>query len=127
MPFANSDNTVADLIVIQGPDSGKRLPLRSVLNVGRSPQADIRTSDRRDPDTVAEIEDADGGFFLRPRGLVELNGRPSRGSPLQHGDLIQVGDTIIFFSEDLGGSDRGMPLEIGSAPDLPQRDVQARV
>jgi diguanylate cyclase (GGDEF)-like protein len=83
-------------------------------------------ADRREGQGSATVEVEGEICILHPRGRVELNGKAAGRATLRHGDLIQVGETVIYFSEDPLPEERGPGLDVGSAPDLPRGDVQAR-
>lgn len=117
---------MAVLVVIQGPESGRRFPCGELTTLGRSPECDIRCSDRRGAEGAAEVHRQDGGHALRCTGAVELNGRPSRGGILHHGDILQVGGTVLLYSEETPIEEDGQGIEIVSAPDLPLGEVKAR-
>lgn len=117
---------MAFLVVIQGPDSGKRYAIGERSTLGRAAESDIPVSDRRGSEGAAEVAKKDGGYVLRCTGVVELNGRPSRGGSLHHGDMIQVGGTVLLFSEVAPREQDGQGIEIVSAPDLPRGEVKAR-
>ncbi|MCZ6601526.1 MAG: sensor domain-containing diguanylate cyclase, partial [Planctomycetota bacterium] len=55
-----------------------------------------------------------------------VNGRPSHGGLLHHGDIIQIGDTVLLFSEESPQEDDGAGIDIVTAPDLPLGEVKAR-
>lgn len=117
---------MAVLVTIQGPDSGRRYPIGSSSTLGRSPDCDIPVSDRRGAEGAAEIIEEDGAYRLRCTGHVDLNGRLTRGATLQHGDIIQIGGSVLLFSEEVPPQEDGEGIEIVSAPDLPEGEVRAR-
>lgn len=95
--------TTATLLVLQGVDQGKRAALdASVVSLGRSPQNGLRILDtevsrkhaelRREGTrwTLADLSSSNGTF---------VNGQPIRTVTLRNGDQIQIGRTILLFSD----------------------------
>ncbi len=107
---------MASLFVIQGADQGKRFEFKSgLVPLGRDHSNAIRLHDtevsrrhaelRHDADTyrVVDLGSANGTF---------VNGQPTDQSLLHSGDRLQLGQTVMLYSE-------------GSSS--PRRDLTARV
>ena len=99
--------TKASLIVLQGPEIGRDFRLRkSLVILGRSPEADIRLHDGGASRAHASIEcswgDEDGNttYTIRDLGSTNatfVNSQPIESAELHDGDKIQIGDTVMKF------------------------------
>jgi signal transduction histidine kinase/pSer/pThr/pTyr-binding forkhead associated (FHA) protein len=94
---------VARLIVIKGPDEGRQfeLPSDGPAPIGRDRSNRIVLHDTEISRRHAEISPKDGGYRLRDVGSANgtlVNTQPVRDIPLQAGDHITLGQTILVFS-----------------------------
>ena len=115
----------ARLLVVESPDprmSDKSFDLGpGIFRIGRSEDADLRSTDVRWSRKSAEIEYHDGGFFLRDvssNGIVLDGRRVSAGTltPLFFGAQITIGTTRLRFA----------PARDISVPDLSGATVAGR-
>jgi signal transduction histidine kinase/pSer/pThr/pTyr-binding forkhead associated (FHA) protein len=100
--------SVASLFVIQGADQGKRFELGSnPMALGRDNSNPIRLHDtevsRRHAE-VRRVEDAYRVVDLGSANGTYLNGQPIDNSPLRSGDRLQLGQSVMLFSEGPSGS-----------------------
>ncbi len=95
---------MASLFVIQGADQGKRFELESrAVALGRENSNPIRLHDTEVSRRHAEVRQDDESTFL----VVDLgsangtfvNGRQIDQAPIRSGDRLQVGQTVMLFSE----------------------------
>lgn len=92
----------ARLVVLQGARVGRRHPLDHASTIGRGPSCTVPLDDpmasrkhallRRTTDAGWELMD------LGSRNGTELNGRRVVVAPIQFGDRIQIGGTVLLFS-----------------------------
>ena len=105
---------MARIIIENGPDKGKEVPLRSgaTLLIGRDAQAGLSVPDERMSgshfrivaiEDECRVEDAGSqeGTFLNDQRLTE----PARLAP---GDKILAGETVFTFLENGGAERRGL-------------------
>jgi len=94
--------TVPRLIVIKGADEGKQFDLTgSVLGVGRDATNQIRLHDTEVSRRHAEFREVEGGYSLVDVGSANgtfVNEQPVKDVPLQAGDRVQIGQTILVYS-----------------------------
>ena len=95
---------MASLFVIQGADQGKRFELNSKpMALGRDNSNPIRLHDTEVSRRHAEVRQADDATFrvvdLGSANGTYLNGQPIDQSPLVPGDRLQLGQTVMLFSE----------------------------
>jgi signal transduction histidine kinase len=91
------------LIVIKGADEGKQFELGGgPFSVGRDTGNAVCLHDTEVSRRHAELSPSgDGGFRIRDLGSANgtlLNTRPIEEAPLQPGDHIQLGQTILVYS-----------------------------
>jgi len=93
---------VPRLIVIKGADEGKQFDLTgSVLGVGRDATNQIRLHDTEVSRRHAEFREVEGGYSLVDVGSANgtfVNEQPVKDVPLQAGDRVQIGQTILVYS-----------------------------
>jgi signal transduction histidine kinase len=107
---------VPRLLLTKGPDDGKEFALtQPVHTVGRDSTSSIRLVDTEASRRHAEFRQVNGAWFLVDVGSANgtfVNGQPVTDAPLQPGDKIQIGQSVLYFSE------RGEPSRGG---DLAER------
>lgn len=95
--------TQATLLVIQGIEQGTRFEIDdSNVGIGRGVHNAIRLHDTEVSRTHASIVFENGGFVLTDRHSSNgtfVNGQPVRSLRLRDGDQIQLGRTILLFSQ----------------------------
>lgn len=93
----------ATLLVIQGQDQGARFQVGDgPVGIGRGVRNEIRLLDTEVSRQHAQISRESGGCVIVDRGSSNgtfLNGTPVRKAVLSDGDRIQVGRTILLFSD----------------------------
>jgi signal transduction histidine kinase/pSer/pThr/pTyr-binding forkhead associated (FHA) protein len=102
---------VASLFVIQGADQGKRFELTtSPISLGRDNTNPIRLHDTEVSRRHAEVRRSDEAYRVVDLGSANgtyVNGQAVDQSPLRSGDRLQLGQTVMLFSEaQAGSSDR---------------------
>lgn len=100
---------MASLFVIQGADQGKRFELKSpAVALGRENSNPIRIHDTEVSRRHAEVRQVDNSYRVVDLGSANgtyLNGQPVEGSSeIRSGDRLQVGQTVMLFSEGPSGS-----------------------
>jgi signal transduction histidine kinase/pSer/pThr/pTyr-binding forkhead associated (FHA) protein len=94
---------VARLIVIKGPDEGRQfeLPADGAVSIGRDRTSRVVLHDTEVSRKHAEISVQGEIFHLRDVGSAngtQVNSEPVRDVPLEAGDHIAVGQTVLVFS-----------------------------
>ena len=93
----------ATLLVIEGIDQGTRFELGDgEAGIGRHVQNTIRLNDTEASRCHARIQFASGAFSLTDLGSSNgtyVNRRPVRERELVNGDLIQIGRSVMQFSQ----------------------------
>lgn len=93
----------ASLLVVQGVEPGARFELgESQVQLGRSMHNEIRILDTEASRTHASIHRVRDQFVLTDRNSSNgtyVNGQLIRSKPLTNGDQIQIGRTLLLFSE----------------------------
>jgi signal transduction histidine kinase/pSer/pThr/pTyr-binding forkhead associated (FHA) protein len=110
---------VARLIVIKGPDEGRQfdLPAAEAVSIGRDRSNRVVLHDTEVSRKHAEIAPHNGGFHLRDVGSANgtlVNTHPVREAPLNPGDHITLGQTILVFSAARTERPAGADPEIAS-------------
>jgi signal transduction histidine kinase len=101
---------VASLFVIQGADQGKRFELKAAPSaLGRDGSNPIRLHDNEVSRRHAELRPGDdaGSFKIVDLGSANgtfVNGRPIDQAPLQAGDQVRLGQTVMLFTDDGAGA-----------------------
>jgi len=94
---------MAILEVIRGPDSGSSFHVHSdELTIGRSSRADISLSDRQVSGHHARLTRDGDRYVLADLGSSNgtfINGHRVKEVPLQSGDEIALGQTVIRYTE----------------------------
>lgn len=95
--------STASLLIIQGVDQGARFDLQQPeVGIGRGIGNGIRIHDSEVSRTHARVHRVNGAFVITDQNSSNgtyVNGQAVRNRPLQHGDQIQVGRTILAFSQ----------------------------
>lgn len=90
------------LIVIKGPNEGKQFDLTAdVLGIGRDVSNPIRLNDTEVSRRHAELRMVPGGYRLLDVGSANgtfVNNQPVKDGPLQSGDHIQIGQSILVYT-----------------------------
>jgi signal transduction histidine kinase len=96
------------LFVIQGADQGKRFELTSAaMALGRDNSNPIRLHDTEVSRRHAEVRRVDGSFRITDLGSANgtyVNGQPVEQVALRPGDRLQLGQTVMLFSEGASGT-----------------------
>ncbi|MFO0907184.1 MAG: FHA domain-containing protein [Isosphaeraceae bacterium] len=95
---------MASLFVIQGADQGKRFELASTpISLGRDNSNPIRLHDTEVSRRHAELRRVDDSYRVVDLGSANgtfVNGQPiEQQSPLKSGDRLQLGQTVMLFTE----------------------------
>lgn len=102
--------TDATLLVIQGPEQGRRYELTpEPMHLGRSGQNEIRILDTEVSRQHALIRLLDGQWQisdLNSSNGTYLNGQPVTTAAIESGDQIQIGRTILLFTRQQSQADR---------------------
>jgi signal transduction histidine kinase len=93
---------VPRLIVIKGADEGKQFDLsQAVVGVGRDSSNGIRLHDTEASRRHAEFQQTENGFRIVDLSSANgtfVNGQPAGDLPLQPGDQIQIGQSVLVYS-----------------------------
>jgi len=107
---------VASLFVIQGADQGKRFEfLSGPVALGRDTSNPIRLHDTEISRRHAELRLEREGYRIVDLGSANgtyVNGQPIEQTPLQSGDRVQLGQTVMLFHETNGGRHRGLTARV---------------
>ncbi len=82
------------LEVVEGPDSGRQIPLRATLEIGRDPGVDVRLDDDKVSRRHARISPASDGAVIEDLGS-------SNGTFVNHNELVSptritAGDEVLI-------------------------------
>jgi two-component system, NtrC family, sensor kinase len=104
---------VATLLVVQGVELGSRFELGDQqVQLGRSLSNEIRLLDTEASRTHASIQKVRDQFVITDRNSSNgtyVNGQLIRSRPLQNGDQIQIGRTLLLFTDvSSDGSSRSL-------------------
>jgi signal transduction histidine kinase/pSer/pThr/pTyr-binding forkhead associated (FHA) protein len=93
---------VPRLILIKGADEGKQFELTLPIHtVGRDSASNIRLVDTEVSRRHAEFRLVNGSYHLADVGSANgtfVNGQPVKEVPLQPGDRVQIGQSVLLFS-----------------------------
>jgi signal transduction histidine kinase/pSer/pThr/pTyr-binding forkhead associated (FHA) protein len=93
---------VPRLYLIKGADEGKQFELtQPVHTVGRDSGSSIRLVDTEVSRRHAEFRLVSGAYHLVDVGSANgsfVNGQPVKDAPLQPGDRVQIGQSVLLFS-----------------------------
>ena len=99
---------MASLFVIQGADQGKRFELKAkAMALGRENSNPIRLHDTEVSRRHAEVRQVEDAYRVVDLGSANgtfVNGRQVDQAPLKSGDRLQLGQTVMLFSEGASGS-----------------------
>jgi signal transduction histidine kinase len=99
------------LILIKGADEGKQFELtQPVHSVGRDSGSSIRLHDTEVSRRHAEFRLVNGAYHLADVGSANgtfVNGQPVKDGPLQPGDRVQIGQSVLVFSAGRGDAPAG--------------------
>ena len=105
----------ASLLVIQGVDQGARFEIADdPVGVGRGVRNEIRILDTEVSRQHATFEFSEGRFRITDRNSSNgtfVNGVAVRSRELKSGDQVQVGRTVILFSDGNGDADSQQAAE----------------
>ncbi len=94
----------ATLLVVRGVDQGSRFEITETpLSLGRGVRNEIRILDTEVSRQHAEIQPNQDGYFLIDKGSSNgtfVNGKQVRRRKLENGDQIQIGRSVILFSQE---------------------------
>ena len=114
------------LILIKGADEGKQFELtQPVHTVGRDSTSSIRLVDTEVSRRHAEFRFVNGAWQVRDVGSANgtfVNGQPATDTPLQPGDRVQIGQSVLVFSpgrvDGRGGSDLAERISLITRHDM---------
>lgn len=101
---------MASLFVIQGRDQGKRFDLtHALLAIGREANNSVQLHDTEASRRHAELrrDNASGQYYLTDLGSSNgtfVNSQRVQQHVLKSGDRVQIGRTLMLFTDDQGGS-----------------------
>jgi PAS domain S-box-containing protein len=101
-----------ELVVVSGRYKGHRVPLnRDILRIGRDRTCELALDDEAASRVHSEVVRTEDKFILRDLHSTNgtfLNGARVTESPLQNGDRIGVGDTVMLAQFEVS-QDQSMP------------------
>jgi signal transduction histidine kinase len=107
---------VASLFVIQGADQGKRFEFRSSpVALGRDNSNAIRLHDTEVSRRHAELRQEEQSYRVVDLGSANgtfLNGQLIDQAPLNSGDRLQLGQTVMLFNEGAVGGARDLTARV---------------
>ena len=87
------------LVIVEGQDAGRELPIGGTVLVGRDPGADVVIADTEISSRHASFAPVDGGVAVEDLGSTNgtfVNGQRLTGTrQLQAGDRVQLGATVV--------------------------------
>lgn len=99
----------ATLLVVQGFEPGARFEVGDQpVQIGRGPQNEVRLLDTEVSRSHASLQPVRDGFVITDRNSSNgtfVNGKLIRSQPLTSGDQIQIGRTVLLFTESSTPSD----------------------
>lgn len=102
----------ASLLVVQGVDQGTRFEIEADrVRLGRGAQNEFRILDTEVSRRHATLIRIASGYALEDDNSSNgtfVNGQAIRSCPLQNGDQIQLGRTILLYSQSGGESETGL-------------------
>jgi two-component system, NtrC family, sensor kinase len=122
----------ATLLVIQGPDQGRRFEIGpQPVHLGRGAQNDVRILDTEISRQHAVISCDEQGRWriidLNSSNGTFVNGKATPQTELEQGDQIQLGRTILLFSPEPIESSSGSAVERINLVPHSRSDDQARI
>lgn len=112
---------MASLFVIRGADQGRRFDLEDApVTVGREATNGIQLNDTEVSRRHAEIRRVEGVDMLIDLGSsngVFCNGRPITEHPLDNGDQIQFGRTLVLYTRPANETERRVAEQINITSD----------
>jgi serine/threonine protein kinase len=113
---------LGQLVVIEGPDSGRKFPLSEgqTIQIGRGQATDTKLRDPRVSRVHCQVRCEDGRIHLSDAGGASgtlVNGKSVSKHELKPGDIIRIGDTQIRFEME----DAHEVSTVVSAPTAPVR------
>jgi pSer/pThr/pTyr-binding forkhead associated (FHA) protein len=98
-----------ELIVVAGPDQGRSFALTAQSVIGRDPTATVHLTDEEVSRRHAIVSVGEGQTTIEDLGSfngTQANGRKvETETPLNIGDRIQLGQTVLELREVLGSED----------------------
>ena len=95
---------VPRLILLSGPQAGRKFPVGSEMTLGRGPQATLFLDDKRLSRIHARIfQDGMGHYAIEDLQSLNgsfVNGRRITTQALSYGDKIQLGSVALLFTHD---------------------------
>lgn len=95
------DAPTAELVGVDGPDAGKRFPLRGFsASIGRGADQDVHLDDKGASRAHARLVRRGGVWSLvdnESANGVFLNDEQVSDAPLAHGDLVALGNSVLRF------------------------------
>lgn len=99
----------ATLLVVQGLEPGARFEVGDQpVQIGRGPQNEVRLLDTEVSRSHASLQPVRDGFVITDRNSSNgtfVNGTLVRSRPLTSGDQIQIGRTVLLFTESSAPND----------------------
>ena len=108
------------LVVVDGPEKGKSLPLvGDIFRIGRQDGSDLQLLDAAVSRRHCELRRAQDGWEIRDAGSAHgtfVNGIPVGCQALAHGDYLQISHTVLLFlsSPDASSDEPGSRLAAAS-------------
>jgi pSer/pThr/pTyr-binding forkhead associated (FHA) protein len=98
-----------ELIVVEGPDQGRSFALTAQSVIGRDPTATVHLTDEEVSRRHAIVSVGEGQTTIEDLGSfngTHANGRKVEAeTPLNIGDRIQLGQSVLELREILGSED----------------------
>ena len=87
------------LIVVSGPDKGRRFPLDGPAQIGRGSGTLTKLTDAAVSRLHCTIDWHDGRAVLSNASDngTAVNGERAERRPLRHGDLVAIGNTVLRY------------------------------
>ncbi len=107
---------MASLIFLNGSDPGRSITIDSSARIGRGMESEVRLEDDQASRVHAQISKDESKWFLEDCNSLNgtlVNSSPMDRTPLESGDLIRIGETMLLFCEDSDSAAEKQAIALG--------------
>lgn len=97
-------------LVLKGPSGDQVFPLSGEMTIGRHKDNAVQIHEPRSSRVHAKLSPSGSGFVLEDLGSSNgtlVNGAAAKVHPLEHGDQIQIGTTVLIYEEESAAASSG--------------------
>ena len=98
---------MANLILLNGEDPGRLISVERKVRIGRGLECEVRLEDEQASRVHASLIEENEDWFLEDCESLngtQVNSVPMDRTPLNSGDLIRIGETLLLFCADTDAS-----------------------